>query len=55
MSNLQINKLYYFNFAGSNLKGRYYKKDKLIDGSIVYMFESEDSYKYPVSKENIKL
>jgi hypothetical protein len=55
MSKLQTGKLYYFNFAGSKLIGRYYKKEKLIDGSTVYMFESKDGYKYPVDIKNIKI
>ena len=46
------NKLYYFKFAGSKIKGKYLKKDKLNDGTDVYIF-TDNKYIYPIKKENI--
>ena len=50
--NLIVNKEYKFNFAGQILTGKFIKKDKLHDGTTIYMFNSE-KYKYPVRMKNI--
>lgn len=50
---LELNKSYFFNFAGSKIKGKYYKKDKLNNDESIYMFLGEDGLIYPVRKKNI--
>jgi len=42
-----------FNFAGSILEGKFICESKCHDGTIVYKFEDEDGFIYPVKKEDI--
>jgi hypothetical protein len=52
MKKLSTVKLYYFNFAGTVLKGKLVSEDKLADGTTVYMFK-DNKYKYPIRKKDI--
>jgi hypothetical protein len=42
-----------FNFAGSIIEGEFLCKSKLNDGTIIYKFEDEQGFIYPVKKEDI--
>lgn len=52
MSKLSTNKLHYFKFAGQILQGKFLRKDKLNDGTTVYIFK-DNKYKYPIRKKDI--
>jgi len=45
-------KKYKIKFAGSILEVEYIKKDKLNDGSTVYLFK-DNKYTYPIKKQDI--
>lgn len=42
-----------FNFAGSIIEGKFINKSKCYDGTIVYKFQDEDGFIYPIKKEDI--
>ena len=49
---MKVNKYYYFNFAGSVIKGKFIKEDKLNDGTNVYLLK-DNKYIYPIRKTEI--
>lgn len=49
------NNLYYFNFAGQILNGRFLESKQLIDGTIVYKFVDSKGSIYPIRKENVAI